>query len=105
MLAIKLNDVLRTLRDRLSKIPGGRFAVVFGSVARGDFRPDSDVDVLFVVNDPEKVRSTVRNISSDIFSEMGVPITIIVVSLSDYLAERTSLIRRVKREGFLLWKA
>ena len=104
MLAIKLDEVLSRLRDELSRIPGVRFAIVFGSIARGDYRPDSDVDVLLVVNDLEDARDMARKISSNVFAETGVPVTVIVVSLDDYLSERTSLIRKAKREGFFLWK-
>ena len=43
-----LNDVLRTLRtheDDLKRL-GASHAAVFGSVARGDAQPSSDIDVL-----------------------------------------------------------
>jgi predicted nucleotidyltransferase len=43
-----LNDVLRTLRthEKELKRPGASHAAVFGSVARGEAKPGSDVDVL-----------------------------------------------------------
>jgi len=38
-------SLVERLKDRLVGLPAVRLAVVFGSVARGDERPGSDVDV------------------------------------------------------------
>ncbi len=105
MIALKLDEVLRRLRNELSKVPGAKLIVVFGSVARGDYRPDSDVDVMLVADDVGKARRAAREVSSDIFADTGVPVTVIVVSPEEYLEESFSLVRRAKKEGFLLWKA
>jgi len=104
MLALRLEDVLKRLRDELSKVPGARALIVFGSVARGDYRPDSDVDLLLVVEDVRRARAQAKRISSRVFSETGVPVTVIVASLDDYASDRTALIRRAKREGKVLWR-
>ncbi len=105
MIALKLDEVLHRLRNELSKVPGAKLIMVFGSVARGDYRPDSDVDVMLVADDVGKARRAAREVSSTIFADTGVPVTVIVVSPEEYLGESISLIRRAKREGFLLWKA
>src|SRR5688572_12990601 len=44
-------DPVAVLRGALMDIDGVRAAFVFGSVARGDARPDSDVDLLVVTDD------------------------------------------------------
>ena len=51
----ELNAVLETLRRHEEELHrmGLRHAAVFGSVARGEARPDSDIDVL-VDLDPER---------------------------------------------------
>jgi predicted nucleotidyltransferase len=50
-----LNDVLQTLRDHENELKqlGASHAAVFGSVARGEAKPSSDIDVL-VDLDPER---------------------------------------------------
>ncbi len=105
MISLKLDEVIRRLREELSKIPSVRLILIFGSVARGDYRPDSDVDVMLVAEKVREARERAREISSNIFADTGVPVTVIVVSPEDYSEESFSLIRRAKEEGFLLWKA
>lgn len=48
-----LNDVLETLRSHEGELRrfGVCHASVFGSVARGEARPDSDIDVLVELDD------------------------------------------------------
>ena len=103
MLVLKLEEVLGRIRE-LSNLNGVRLILIFGSVARGDYRPDSDVDVLLVANNPSEVRRKAREISSEIFAETGVPVSVITVSPEDYERSSNLLIRRAKREGFILWK-
>jgi predicted nucleotidyltransferase len=43
------------LRDALAEVPGIEAAFIFGSLARGDARPDSDIDLL-IYGDPEHGR-------------------------------------------------
>ncbi len=105
MIALKLDEVLRRLREELSSIPGAKLILIFGSVARGSYRPDSDVDVMLVADNVSEARTMAREISSNIFADTGVPVTVIVVSPEDYSKGSISLIRRAREEGFLLWKA
>ena len=51
------DDVVNTVRAHRAELSamGVLHAAVFGSVARGEDRPDSDVDILVEV-DPDKVR-------------------------------------------------
>lgn len=44
------NNLVETLRSKLSEISEIRRAVLFGSVARGDERAESDIDILIIVS-------------------------------------------------------
>jgi len=106
MLVVEGERALSLLRRGLSSIPGVLMAVLFGSVARGDYRPDSDLDLLVVAEDSAvgEVKKAVRELSSSVYVETGVPISAIVVGESDFSSERWEFIRRAKREGFQLWR-
>jgi predicted nucleotidyltransferase len=55
----ELIERLRFNRDRLSEL-GVAALSVFGSVARGDARPDSDIDLLVDFNGPATFDTTFR---------------------------------------------
>jgi predicted nucleotidyltransferase len=67
---------LRTHRARL-EAAGVRHAAIFGSVARGDNRPDSDVDVMVEV-DTDQVRSLfdLGLIQSEVEDIIGGPVDV-----------------------------
>ena len=62
MRATRLEQILREFRDGLEQIYGSRLirAVLFGSQARDEAKPDSDIDVMLVlrglVNPHEEIR-------------------------------------------------
>jgi predicted nucleotidyltransferase len=63
-----------------------RVAFVFGSAARGDMRPDSDLDVLVVMPEGTHRRHTAQDIYQNLF---GIPISVDVVAATpDDLAQR-----------------
>lgn len=72
-----LDAVLRALRSRRPELErmGVRHASVFGSVARGDARPDSDVDIVVDV-DPAVVSGLFAQggIQQDIEAWIGHPV-------------------------------
>ena len=116
---IQLQTILEEYRDRLlAELPGQiEQLILFGSYARGDARPDSDVDVLVVVNWPQKRLPNgfyaaftgsprwreIINLATDLMLKYGIFISPTVVS-KDRLAEPFSLIRQVEREGVELWR-
>ena len=84
-----------------------RELAVFGSFARGDFRPDSDIDLL-VVKSGVKNR---RRLAQDIYMNLagvGVGVDIVVATPEDveYLKDRVgSVIRPAMREGREIYAA
>jgi predicted nucleotidyltransferase len=88
-----LSSVVSWLRMR----PNVRLAVVYGSVARGDDRPDSDVDLL--VSFAREDARTAASLAATLGEEMGRRVQ--VVSLA--AARRTPLLLLdVVREGRVL---
>ena len=58
---------------------------LFGSQARGDFRKDSDIDVLIVLNSlSRKKKDFIMDLTTQILLEYGVDISPIIYSKKEY---------------------
>lgn len=94
---------LPTLRARLEALYGARLVrvVLFGSYARGDATPDSDVDVLVVlrgVADPYAEAWTVADLDLDLLDAFGLPVSFVVLGDAD-AASDWPLLANIRREG------
>lgn len=76
--------------------------VLYGSVARGEAREESDVDVLIVIEDEEHretVQERASQISWDVMMEVG-PVISKIIMTTDEMAERESpFTRNVEADG------
>lgn len=92
------------LRDRLSKLYGERFqrTVVFGSRARGDAFPDSDVDVLVVLGGDVRPFEEIRragDIVADVSLRNDIYLSCVYTSESRFENATTPFLKAVRREG------
>lgn len=79
--------------------------MLFGSQARGDAEPDSDIDVLVVLKgevNPMQESNKVTAITAEISLHYNVVILCMYVSAKRYRAGRGGLISNVLREGIVL---
>jgi predicted nucleotidyltransferase len=100
------------VRTFLSRIPPDRRierAILYGSRARGDSRPDSDADLALIVPDRDAVWELVwlfGGLAFDVFMDTNILIQPVVISLDDWLHPeqfmRPSFLRNVAREGIVL---
>ena len=103
----QLFSLLDELKSSLTKLYGQRlFALIlFGSQVRGEATPDSDIDVMAVLNDPvnpvEEIHRT-SDIRWNLMTEYGELVSIIPTAKSEFLASEISFLRVVKREGIEL---
>ncbi len=104
----KTHDVLARFKRRLETRYGVRLkgVILFGSRARGGFRPDSDADVavfLDHVTDPIREQMAMCDDAYDIWMETGIriePWTFEEASLTDPDRHRAAhLVKRIRREG------
>ncbi len=97
-------DIVAALREKLEELYGPRLVnlVLFGSHARGDAEPGSDIDLLIVLRGPvnagEEIQRT-GGIVSDLSLENDVVISCIFMEEQRYLHRNGPLLRNIRREG------
>jgi len=103
----KVNQkMLDSIVRRIVKAAKPERIIIFGSAARGEMGPDSDLDIL-VVAACEHRRNTARKIRRELFG-IGVPIDIIVAKPEDIERYRDSIgliYRPALRDGKVLYAA
>ena len=101
----KRDELLQELHRRLTELYGERLdrLVLFGSHARGENRPDSDLDVLVVLNGevpwPGREIDRMLDISHDLSVRYGQLVSLIPTSAHSYVHEQSPLFINVHREG------
>lgn len=99
-----LQEVLGVLRRRLAQTLGYELeqVILYGSHARGEARPDSDIDVLIIVrgnvNYPDLMQRT-SSLVAEVSLQNDVVISRTFASLADWKNARTPFLINVRREG------
>ena len=77
--------------------------ILYGSKARGDFREDSDMDLLFITETP--VSRSVKNQMSDLIYDYELENDIVVsaIFVSEPESKLSPFLMRVRREGKVIW--
>ena len=101
---MNLRMILNEDRHRLESLYGDRMTrlVLFGSQARGDADPGSDIDLLVVLRGPVTPGREIAHVSEAIAAlslEHGIVISCTFVSADRYATERSPLLLNVRREG------
>jgi len=99
-LELLISELRNKLDDQLIRIQ------LFGSKIRGDFRENSDIDLLIVVRErTQAILDIIAEVSLDVDLEYDPKISLIIFSIDEYNqneAWETPFIKNVEREGIPL---
>ena len=103
----RLQQLLAELRGRLEALYGPRLTrlVLYGSQARGEAEPGSDIDVLVVLTGPVRPGEEIRRAGGTTAAmslENNVVISCAFISGEQFEREQSPLMINVRREGVLL---
>lgn len=100
----KIQIILTELRHRFEELYGERLVhiVLFGSQARGDAEPGSDIDVLVVLKGPvspyEEITRTSETVA-DLSLQFTEVISCIFMDEERFIHRNGPLLRNIRREG------
>ena len=103
----QLSSLLTELKASLVNLYGDRLfsVILFGSQARGEATPDSDIDVLVVLKErvlPVQEIKRMADIRLYFLLEFGELVSIMPMSLEEFSDRTASFASKVRREGITL---
>jgi predicted nucleotidyltransferase len=109
-MSITLNSIqpmLHELKLGLKELYGDRLVklILFGSHARGEANPDSDIDLLAVLKSPVSQFQEILNMSElrvKMLLEQDELVSIIPMSEEDFHTRNVALLRNIRKEGIEL---
>ena len=100
-------QAIEELVRRIVEVVHPQRIILFGSAARGDMRPDSDIDVLVVMPEGVHRRRTAQELHERLFGFL-MPVDILVTTPADLEKHKDNLglvYHRILREGREIYAA
>lgn len=109
----RLDEILRKYIDEVHGLYGSRLktVILYGSYARGDFRPDSDIDIMILVDLGDAEIGKKGRLLSDVTFEYNFDNDIMIMPIVKNLDHFNKWLRaypfynNVKKEGIELYAA
>lgn len=97
-----INEINNILKNKIKKV------ILYGSYARGDYRENSDLDIMILTNLTEKeivnIRTEIWDIAYDIGLENDIVISTLIKNINDYnyWLDTLPFYMNVQKEGVVL---
>lgn len=103
----KIRNLLKELKDRLSRIYGDKLeeVILYGSYARGEATPDSDIDVAVVLKGRINPSDEINRIMDSVYElelKYNELISLYPTSPEKIATSRNPLILSIKDEGMVI---
>jgi predicted nucleotidyltransferase len=104
-MSMNVNELLKRIKQRLREHYGDRLrdVILYGSEARGEAEPDSDIDILCVLDGPvdvwEEIQETVKATYSIKMEYLDRMFHITPCSKEDFDRGAYAMLRFARREG------
>jgi predicted nucleotidyltransferase len=77
--------------------------ILYGSVVRGDDNEDSDIDILIITSDRDRIKRSVYRKVTDILLELEEYVSAKILTLDDYRnIKNTHFMSIVEKEGIVI---
>ena len=106
----RIHDIVLKFSQQVKKLLGQKLdkVILYGSYARGDFRPDSDIDVMILVDTDRAgvspLEKKICDVTYDFNDEHGTDIMPVVQSNAhfDYWKKADMFYRNVEKDGVVI---
>ncbi|MFH1259625.1 MAG: nucleotidyltransferase domain-containing protein [Elusimicrobiota bacterium] len=101
-------EAVKKVAQKIKELLGSRLLLLelFGSKARGNFRPDSDIDIFVVVKDKDiALRDKLYDILFDIDPDYRYRMSLIIYSKFEFeqnIKLRSPFVENIQQEGVVL---
>lgn len=105
MLLLNKDKVLENLIDKYPKIDQNLVRItLFGSVARNEYNPESDIDILLLTKNKKQTTELFSDFKLKILLNYNVVINAIYISEKEYQNSIEPIYNTIKKEGKILWE-
>jgi len=105
MLLLNKDKVLENLIDKYPKIDQNLVRItLFGSVARNEYNPESDIDILLLTKNKKQTTELFSDFKLKILLNYNVVMNAIYISEQEYQNSIEPIYNTIKKEGKILWE-
>jgi len=102
-----VNDIINRVRKSVKVVWPDATVILYGSYARGDNKPFSDIDLLILINKPEVTREDEKKVKYPLYEiefDTGTIISPLVLSKQDWETRHkiTPFYDNIGKEGIVL---